>query len=434
MIHTILVFLVVLGFLIFVHELGHFLVARWTGVRVIRFSLGFGPKIYGKTVGDTEYMVSAIPLGGYVKMAGDDPSQELTKSPEEFSSRTLGERTRIVLAGPLMNIIIAFGLMPVVFLLGTHTPAFLEQPPVVGWIQDESPARAAGFLVGDRLESVAGRAVATWEQAVTQFATRPDTTVEVVVDRAGDRRTLTFTVPGQSDKKGTGSLGILPEKPAIVGAVSPGKPAAVAGLKAGDEIVALNGQPIHNWYQMSDAIQKNQGAPLTLTYRRDGVDAVVEFTPVMDEVSKRWMIGVGGQESMIFRQYGVVESIVLGTERMWDLTRLTFEVLGQLFTGNLSIKALGGPIMIAQVTGEAADSGFSDVVRLVAFISLQLGIMNLLPIPVLDGGWLLFFLIEAIIGHPLNRRGQEIAQTVGFVLLITLALVVSYNDIMRIIG
>jgi regulator of sigma E protease len=137
---------------------------------------------------------------------------------------------------------------------------------------------------------------------------------------------------------------------------------------------------------------------------------------------------------MIFRQYGVVESIVLGTERMWELTRLTFEVLGQLFTGNLSIKALGGPIMIAQVTGEAADSGFSDVVRLVAFISLQLGIMNLLPIPVLDGGWLLFFLIEAIIGHPLNRRGQEIAQTVGFVLLITLALVVSYNDIMRIIG
>ena len=433
MIYTILVFLVVLGFLIFVHELGHFMVARWTGVRVIRFSLGFGPKIYSKTVGDTEYVVAAIPLGGYVKMAGDDPSQEVTKSPEDFSSRTLGERTRIVLAGPLMNIIVAFVLMPIVFLLGTQTPAFLDQPPVVGWVQDESPARAVGFLVGDRLESVAGRAVATWEQAITQFATRPDTTVEVVVDRAGGRRTLMFTVPEQSTK-GSGSLGILPEKPAIVGAVSPGKPAAVAGLKADDEIVNLNGQPIFNWYQMSDAIQKNQGAPLTLTYRRDGVEAVVELTPAMDEVSKRWVIGVGGQESMIFRQYGVVESIVLGTQKMWELTRLTFEVLGQLFTGNLSIKALGGPIMIAQVTGEAADSGFSDVVRLVAFISLQLGIMNLLPIPVLDGGWLVFFLIEAIIGRPLNRRGQEIAQTVGFVLLITLALVVSYNDIMRIIG
>jgi regulator of sigma E protease len=146
------------------------------------------------------------------------------------------------------------------------------------------------------------------------------------------------------------------------------------------------------------------------------------------------MIGVGGKESVLFRQYGFGESIVLGTQKMWELTRLTFDVLGQLFTGNLSIKALGGPIMIAQVTGEAADSGFSDLVRLVAFISLQLGIMNLLPIPVLDGGWLLFFLIEAIIGHPLNRRGMEIAQTLGFVLLITLALVVSYNDIMRILG
>ncbi len=433
MIHTILVFLVVLGFLIFVHELGHFLVARWTGVRVIRFSLGFGPKIYGKTVGDTEYMVSAIPLGGYVKMAGDDPSQELTKSPEEFSSRTLGERTRIVLAGPLMNIIIAFALMPLVFLLGTQTPAFLEETPIVGWIQDDSPARTAGFAVGDRLESVAGRAVATWEQAVTQFATRPETTVEVVVDRAGERRTLTLAVPAQFDK-GTGSLGILPDKPAIVGAVSPGKPAAVAGLKPGDQIVALNGRPITNWYQMSDAIQNNRGASLTITYRRAGAEAVVELTPAMDEVSKRWMIGVGGKESMVFRRYGLGESIVLGVEKMWDLTRLTFGVLGQLFTGHLSIKALGGPIMIAQVTGEAADSGFSDVVRLVAFISLQLGIMNLLPIPVLDGGWLLFFLIEAVIGHPLNRRGQEIAQTVGFVLLITLALVVSYNDIMRIIG
>ncbi|MBI3608511.1 MAG: RIP metalloprotease RseP, partial [Nitrospirae bacterium] len=433
MIHTILVFLVVLGFLIFVHELGHFLVARWTGVRVIRFSLGFGPKIYGKTVGDTEYMVSAIPLGGYVKMAGDDPSQELTKSPEEFSSRTLGERTRIVLAGPMMNIIIAFALMPLVFLLGTEMPAFLDEPPVVGWVQDDSPARAAGFAIGDRLESVAGNAVATWEQTVTQFATRPETTVEVVVDRAGERRSLTLAVPAQFDK-GTGSLGILPDKPAIVGAVSPGKPAAVAGLKLGDEIVSLNGQPITNWYQMSDAIQKNQGASLTITYRRDGSEAVVELTPAMDEVSKRWMIGVGGKESMVFRRYGVGESIVLGVAKMWDLTRLTFGVLGQLFTGHLSIKALGGPIMIAQVTGEAADSGFSDVVRLVAFISLQLGIMNLLPIPVLDGGWLLFFLIEAVIGHPLNRRGQEIAQTVGFVLLITLAIVVSYNDIMRIIG
>jgi regulator of sigma E protease len=433
MIHTVLVFIVVLGFLIFVHELGHFLVARWTGVRVIRFSLGFGPKLYAKTVGDTEYVVAAIPLGGYVKMAGDEPGQELTKSPQEFASRTLLERTRIVLAGPVMNILIAFLLMPLVFMLGTHAPAFLEEPPVVGWVQDESPAQTAGFAVGDRLQSINGREVATWEQAVTQLAVHPEATVQVAVDRAGERKTLTLTVPAQFDN-GAGSLGFLPHKPAVVGLVSPGKPAAIAGLQVGDEIVSLNARPIDNWYQMSDAIQKNQGAPLAVGYRRGGVEATVELIPALDEVSKRWMIGVGGKESVLFRQYGFGESIVLGTQKMWELTRLTFDVLGQLFTGNLSIKALGGPIMIAQVTGEAADSGFSDLVRLVAFISLQLGIMNLLPIPVLDGGWLLFFLIEAIIGHPLNRRGMEIAQTLGFVLLITLALVVSYNDIMRILG
>lgn len=433
MIQTIVVFIAVLGFLIFVHELGHFLVARWVGVRVLRFSLGFGPKIYSKTVGHTEYMVSAIPLGGYVKMAGDDPSQESTKGPEEFSSRTLGERTRIVLAGPLMNILIAFLLMPLVFMLGTHAPAFLEQPPVVGWVQDDSPARTAGFAIGDRIEAIDDRAVATWEEAVTRLASRPEATVEIAVDRAGERKILSLVVPAQFDD-GAGSLGFLPDKPAIIGVVSPGKPAAVAGLKPGDEIVSLNGESILNWYQMSDAIQRAGANPLTVTYRRDGAEASVAITPVRDEAAKRWMIGIGGKESMVFRQYGAVESVGLGVKKMWELTRLTFDVLGQLFTGNLSIKALGGPIMIAQVTGEAADSGFSDLVRLVAFISLQLGIMNLLPIPVLDGGWLLFFLIEAVIGHPLNRRGQEIAQTVGFVLLITLALVVSYNDIMRIIG
>jgi regulator of sigma E protease len=433
MIDTVLVFLVVLGFLIFVHELGHFLVARWTGVRVLRFSLGFGPKIYSKQVGDTEYMVSAIPLGGYVKMAGDDPTEETPKQPDEFSARTLGERTRIVLAGPAMNIVVAFLLMPVVYLIGTQVPAFLEQPPVVGWVEEASPAQTAGFEAGDRLVSIGGTDVPTWEAAVSQLVRNPENAVEVVVERGDQRLTLPITVPAQFEK-GAGTLGFLPEKPPVVGMVSPGMPAAVAGLKPGDEIVSLNGEPIHNWYQMSAAIQKNQGTQMTLGYRRDGAESTVELTPAMDDVAERWVIGIGGKDATLVRQYGLAEAVVKGTEKMWELTGLTFQVLGQLFTGNLSIKALGGPIMIAQVTGEAADSGFADVVRLVAFISLQLGIMNLLPIPVLDGGWLVFFLIEAVLGHPLNRRGLEIAQTVGMVLLITLALVVSYNDIMRIIG
>jgi regulator of sigma E protease len=409
------------------------MVARWTGVRVLRFSLGFGPKIFSKQVGDTEYMVSAIPLGGYVKMAGDDPTQEPTRKPDEFSSRTLGERARIVLAGPAMNIIVAFLLMPVVYMLGTQLPAFLEQPPVVGWIEKGTPAEAGGFEPGDRLLSVGGTEVATWEAAVTQLAAIPERTVEVQIGRGDRTLTLPITVPAQLEKGGVG-LGFLPEKPAIVGVVSPGMPAAVSGLKPGDEILALNDAPIRNWYQMSEAIQANQGAALKLQYRRDGVESTVELVPAMDDASKRWVIGIGGRETTVAREYGFKDAVVLGTQKMWELTTLTFQVLGQLFTGNLSIKALGGPIMIAQVTGEAADSGFSDVVRLVAFISLQLGIMNLLPIPVLDGGWLVFFLIEAIIGHPLSRRGLEIAQTVGMVLLITLALVVSYNDIMRIIG
>jgi regulator of sigma E protease len=433
MIHTVIVFLIVLGFLIFVHELGHFMVARWTGVRVLRFSLGFGPKIFSKQVGDTEYVVAAIPLGGYVKMAGDDPTQEGTRAPDEFSSRTLWERARIVLAGPAMNIIVAFLLMPVVFMLGTNLPAFLEQPPVVGWIEENSPAKSAGFEPGDRLVSVGGNEVATWEAAATQLAVIPDRTVEVVVRRGERTVTMPVAIPAQLEKGGM-TLGLLPEKPAVVGTLNSGLPAAVAGVKPGDEIVALNDTAIRNWFQMSEVIQANQGAPMTLRYVRDGVESSVELVPAMDDASKRWVIGVGGKDLSVVRSYGFTDAVVKGTQKMWELTTLTFQVLGQLFSGNLSIKALGGPIMIAQVTGEAADSGFSDVVRLVAFISLQLGIMNLLPIPVLDGGWLVFFLIEAIIGHPLSRRGVEIAQTVGMVLLITLALVVSYNDIMRIIG
>ncbi len=278
MIHTVIVFLIVLGFLIFVHELGHFMVARWTGVRVLRFSLGFGPKIFSKQVGDTEYMVSAIPLGGYVKMAGDDPAQEGTRAPDEFSSRTLWERARIVLAGPAMNVIVAFLLMPVVFMMGTTLPAFLEQTPVVGWIEENSPAKAAGFEPGDRLVSVGGTEVATWESAVTQLAGIPDRTVEVVVRRGERTVTMPIAVPAQLEKGGVG-LGFLPEKPAVVGTIGSGMPAAVAGLKPGDEIIALNDAAIRNWFQMSEAIQANQGATMTLRYVRDGVESSVELVP-----------------------------------------------------------------------------------------------------------------------------------------------------------
>jgi len=429
MVYTIISFIIVLSILVVIHEWGHFFVARKNGVRILKFSVGFGPKIFGKKIGDTEYVVSAIPLGGFVKMAGENPD-EIQKAPDEFASKSVWQRAQIVFAGPFMNLVLAFALMPLVFMIGTEVPAYLDQAPKIGWLDENSPAQKAGILPGDTILSVNHRNTDTWESVRIQEGANPNKVLEIVVSRGGEKKTLQLT-SGSDEKTGVGTAGWYPEIPATVGQLRKGYPASKAGLMEGDKIVSMNGNPITHWNQMSAIVKRNEGKEIQISVERDGNLLNKTLTPIKDEASGQVVMGVSMGQKTVFKRYGLIEAVKKGFAKTFELTRLTLDVLKQMLTLNLSLKSLGGPIMIAQLTGQAAHSGMGDLISLMAFLSLQLAIMNLLPVPVLDGGWLLFLGIEAILGKPLNQKGMQIAQTIGFAALMTLFVVVSYNDVLR---
>ncbi len=429
---TLLIFMICIGILIFVHELGHFVAARIKGIRVLKFSLGFGPKIIGKKVGDTEYLLSALPLGGYVKMAGEDVTEETTMAADEFPSKSVLDRATVVLSGPIMNVIVAFLLMPLVFLIGIKTPAFLEESPVVGLVEEGSPAQVAGIQAGDRIRKIDNRSVSDWNEAVTILATRPELGFKIEVERGGEIKEAFFEKGKGTSYSGTGYAGILPDMPAIIGKINKGYPADNAGLKEGDRIIEIDGTPVGNWYQVSSYIRSHEGVDIAIAVMRGEEKIIATVKPVKDKTGGYGVIGILNHQKTIVKKFGIVESIEQGVSRMYELTMLTFNVLKRLFSFNLSIETLGGPIMIAKLTGEAAQSGLSDLIAFLAFMSLQLGILNLLPIPVLDGGWVIFLVIEKIKGSPLSKKTMEVAQTIGFALLITLIVIVSYNDILRV--
>jgi regulator of sigma E protease len=421
---TLIYFLIVIGILVFVHEFGHFIMAKRAGVRVEKFSLGMGPKVFGFKKGDTEYVLSALPLGGYVKMAGENPDEEPTGATDEFQSKTVWQRAKIAATGPLTNIVLAFLVMPIVFMVGTYTLGAAR----VGYVEKGSPAEQAGFLVGDTIERVNGRTVTDWEKAEMLFAVNPDTDIPVAIERNGERRTLALRPKLDLERK-IGVSGLYPDFPAEIGGVMKGLPAETTGIKVNDKIVGVDGTTIFYWNQFSAAIKKSEGKKLTLTVERAGKTVVIEVTPI--EKDGKYVVGVEPLMKLVFKQYGFLDSLRLGFDKTIEYIDLTFVTLKKLVTLNLSIKTLGGPVMIAQMSGKAAAAGLSSFLSLLAMISISLGVLNLLPIPVLDGGLLLFLAIEAIRKKPLSQKVMETAQNIGAVVLISLIVVVSYNDIMR---
>lgn len=421
---TLIYFLIVIGVLIFVHELGHFIMAKRAGVRVEKFSLGFGPKVIGFKKGDTEYLISALPLGGYVKMAGENPDEEVTGAPDEFQSKSVWQRATIAATGPLTNLLLAFIVMPMVFLIGTP----VEMPAKVGFVEPGSAAERAGFMAGDVIEKINGRRITGWERALMLIAVNPDSDVSVQIDRAGEKKTLVLR-PAVATELKIGSAGIMPDMPVEFGNVISGLPADKAGIRPNDRVISVDGKAVYHWVQFAELVNASRGASVTLTIERKGKRMTVTVTP--KEVQGRYRIGVEPIRRFEVKKYGLVDSIQLGFSKAVDTIDLTLITLKKLFTFGLSIKTLGGPVMIAQMSGEAAKLGLSAFLALLATVSISLGILNLLPIPVLDGGMLLFLLIEAIRKRPLSRRTMEIAQSIGAAALITLIAVVSYNDIVR---
>mgnify|MGYP001479429392 CR=1 FL=1 len=427
---SVLAFLFVLGVLVFVHELGHYLMARRIGVRVLTFSLGFGPKLINYRRGETDYCVSAIPLGGYVKMAGENPDDQRSGADDEFLSKPKWQRFQVMIMGPAMNIILAIIVMTFVLYQGAEVPAYEQHAPVIATVSPDSPAERAGIEVGDLILEVSERPVETWEDFFISVMPRAGQEIPVTFARDSERLTVNVTPDAKSQFE-MGDIGVLPEMNSQVRRVSPGAPADLSGIVPGDVIVGVNGGTITQERPLILTINQSADIEITLMIRREGREIEISVTP-----EKRGDIGLIGVELSPYElrtiQPGFLQSFVMSLERNRDWSGLIFQTLGGLLTRETSPKQLMGPVAIAQLSGGAAEVGWIALFTLMAMISLNLGILNLLPIPVLDGGHIFIMALEGITRRDFSVRLKEKVMLVGFVLLMTLMLTVIYNDLMRI--
>ena len=430
MLTSLIAFIFVIGVLVFVHELGHFLAARRIGVRVLTFSLGFGPKIAKFRRGDTEYCISAIPLGGYVKMAGENPDDQRTGADDEFMSKSKWERFQVLIMGPVMNIALAVIVMTFVLYQGAEMPAYEEETPVVGTVVEGSAAEGAGIQVGDRIMSVEGQAIATWSDLFVAVMPRADRVISVVVSEPdGGQRTISVTPDSQTQFE-MGDLGVGPIMEPQVRSVALGEPAERAGLQVEDIIVAVAGDAVTS-DELIERINASPGRPLDLTIRRGNALREVEVTPAL--VGDIGLIGVSISPFAVrIVEPGLAEAFTLSLERNYEWSGLIFQTLVGLFTAETSPKQLVGPVGIAQLSGGAAELGLVALFSLLSMISLNLGILNLLPVPVLDGGHIVIMALEGVSRRDFSTQAKERMLLVGFVMLMTLMVTVIYNDLTRI--
>ncbi len=425
-------FLFVLGVLVFVHELGHFLLARWNGVRVLTFSLGFGPKLLKVTRGGTEYCISAIPLGGYVKMAGETPDDPRSGARDEFLSKSKWQRFQILIAGPAMNLLLAVGLMTFVIWDGATQPAFEQRAPVVGRVLEGSPAEKAGIQPGDVILSFADREVNTWQALQMRVVPRANREVPIVISRDGARQQFTV-VPEAQTKYEIGDLGIAPSIHPEVAQVLPGSAAEEAGLQVKDVIVSFNGTETTGFtlQQMIGEIGKRAGQPVTLGLIRAGQPLDVTVTPRDTGGVGRLGVQLSPFETITI-QPGFVQAIGMSVRQNWEWTTMIGEMLAGFFTAETSPRQLMGPLGIAEVAGGAASVGWAALFGTMAMVSLNLGLLNLLPIPILDGGHITILAIEGLARRDFSMRVKERMLMAGFAVLMLLMVTVIYNDLTRV--
>ena len=429
---TLLAFLFVLGVLIFVHELGHFLAAKRVGIRVVKFQLGFNPTVLSFRRGDTEYGIGALPLGGYVKMAGDNPEEALTGAPDEFLSKSKWERFQVLIMGPTMNIVLALVLTAIVLYRGAEMPAFENQPPVVGAVAAGSPAASIDIQPGDRIMTVADHGVDTWEQFYIAIGARPnrETTLGLLRHGLEISRTVTPVTPPGQGRFEIGDIGVLPNVHPHIRSITAGEAAEKAGLKAGDVVLAIDGQTITFASQLKDAISKHPDQAITMAILRNGVSQAVQATPA--KRGGQGLLGIGIGDETVSVKPGAVEAVNLSVKKNVEYAGLIFQTLWGLVTRQTSPRQLMGPLAIAQLSGESAQLGWIALFSLMASISLNLGLLNLMPIPVLDGGHIFIMALEGLARRDFSVRIKEKMLLAGFVVLMMLMVTVIYNDLTRI--
>ena len=427
---TILAFIFVLGVLIFVHELGHFLMARRIGVRVLTFSLGFGPKLLSVRRGDTEYCVSAIPLGGYVKMAGENPEDTRSGASDEFLSKSKWQRFQVLIMGPVMNIVLALVVMAVVLYQGADVPVFEQQPMVVGGVAPNSVAAEAGIRPGDRVIAVDGVRIATWEEFSMLIISRAGRQVRLAIDRDGQRIEQPL-VPTAVGKYELGYIGVEPALRPQIKEVNPGEPAHEAGLRAGDIVLAVAGEKPIAQPRVIELIRAHEGKPLAFEILRQDQPQTITVTPAKTSGTVRIGAQIMPYEFRMV-QPGPVEAVMLSAKKNWEWTRLIVQTLAGLFTRDTPVRQLMGPLAIADLSGDAAEAGWIQLFSLMAMISLNLGLLNLMPVPVLDGGHITILALEGLSRRDFSMKVKEKMLLAGFVLLLMLMVTVLYNDLTRI--
>jgi len=425
-----LAFLFVLGVLIFVHELGHFLMARRIGVRVLTFSLGFGPKLINVKRGDTEYCISAIPLGGYVKMAGENPEDQRTGASDEFLSKGKWQRFQVLVMGPVMNLLLALVVMAVVLFQGAQLPAYEQQAVVIGSFADKSVGAQAGLKLGDRIATVDGKPVDNWDEFGTVIITKAKRDVSLGIVRAGKPLQISV-VPSAQGKYELGDIGVLPVVHPQIEEIVPGQAAEAAGLQKGDVVMGVGAVNDITYDDLLKTIRASENKPLEFHIKRGGALMALIVTP-----QRR---GEEGKIGATIRQLetrtvdpGALEAVKLSFEKNYEWTKMIFQTLGGLFTHETSVKQLMGPVAIADLSGTAAHAGLIPLFSLMAMISLNLGLLNLMPIPVLDGGHIFILALEGLARRDFSMKVKEKMLLGGFVLLLMLMVTVIYNDLMRI--
>ena len=435
---NILAIVFVFSILIIIHELGHFLAARWMGVRVERFSIGFPPTIYRKKIGETEFQISAIPLGGYVKMAGmldESMDAEVTGAPDEFSSKPVWRRIVIITGGVIMNLFLAIVILTFInFSEGERVLPYTT----VGAVPDSGIGAKIGFLPGDKILAVDNQKVSTWNEITERYVDNLNDDIVFLVERNGRQLTLIYKREWFYRKKGE-ILDITPLIPAKVGEVVPDMPAAQIGLQRGDQIIRIGGEKIDSWQDLTAQIQAYPGKEVEITWLRgqDTLSAVItpqKFTEKKADGQQTEVGRIGIYYYSEHRDVGFFKSIVLGVKNTFQLIYLNMRGLWWVISGAKSAtEVIGGPIMIAKMAGDAAKTGWVNLWYLIAALSSILAFFNILPIPALDGGHLVFLILEGVMGRPLSMKTRVKIQQIGMAILLTFIVLVLYVDISRLL-